>query len=86
MKTLRQIGSLAFVFGLFTSIFVGLPWYVVVTDNPVVPWWLRTAVFCLLGGILMVLVTLVLEQHALQKSVSQEQPELNIEPTILLLN
>ena len=53
MKILRQIGSLAFVLGLFTSIFAGLPWYVVVADDPVIPWWLRIAVFCLLGGILV---------------------------------
>jgi len=35
MKIIRQIGSLAFVFGLFTAIFVGIPWYVVVSDDPV---------------------------------------------------
>jgi len=47
MKTVRQIGSLAFVAGLFTAIFAGIPWYVVVADDPVVPWWLRIADFCL---------------------------------------
>ncbi len=62
MRILRNIGSLAFVIGLFTSIFIGIPWHVVVAENPVVPWWLRIAVFCLLGGILLVLVTLALEQ------------------------
>ena len=51
MKMLRQIGSLAFVLGLFTAIFAGTPWYVMVEDDPVVPWWLRIAVFGLLGGI-----------------------------------
>ncbi len=50
MTTLRHIGSLAFVLGLFTAVFVGIPWYVMVADDPVVPWWLRIAVFCLLGG------------------------------------
>ena len=62
MKTLRHIGSLGFVLGLFTAIFVGIPWHVMVAVDPVLPWWLRTAVFCLLGGILLVLLTLALEQ------------------------
>jgi hypothetical protein len=29
MKILRHIGSLAFVLGLFTVVFVGMPWYVI---------------------------------------------------------
>ena len=37
MKALRQIGTAAFVFGLFTTIFAGLLWHVVVADDPVVP-------------------------------------------------
>jgi uncharacterized protein YbjQ (UPF0145 family) len=63
MKILRHIGSLAFVLGLFCAIFAGIPWYVMVSDDPVVPWWLRVAVFCLLGGILVVLLTVALEQR-----------------------
>ena len=62
MRVLRHIGSLAFVLGLFTTVFAGLPWYVIVADDPVVPVWLRIAVFSLLGGILVVLLTLALEQ------------------------
>ncbi len=62
MKILRSIGSLAFVLGLFTTIFVGIPWHVIVADNPVIPWWLRLAIFCLLGGILVVMLTVALEQ------------------------
>jgi len=62
MKVLRHIGSLAFVLGLFTVVFVGVPWYVMVSDDPVLPWWFKTAIFCLLGGILVVLATLALEQ------------------------
>ncbi len=58
MKTIRQIGSLAFVMGLFTVVFAGLPWYVTVADDPVIPWWFRIAVYGLLGGILIVLLTL----------------------------
>jgi len=45
MKTLRQIGSLAFVLGLFTAVFAGIPWYVIVSDDPVLPAWLRIAIF-----------------------------------------
>jgi hypothetical protein len=63
MKFFRQIGSLAFVLGLFTAIFAGLPWYVMVSDDPVVPWWLRIAIFSLLGGILLVLLTLGIEKR-----------------------
>jgi uncharacterized protein YbjQ (UPF0145 family) len=85
MKTVRQIGSLAFVLGLFTVIFAGLPWYVITSDDPVVPWWLRIAVFCLLGGILVVLLTVALEQRKIKKPA--EVP-LRIEPDtgVLLLN
>lgn len=63
MKIFRHIGSLAFVLGLFTIIFAGIPWYVIVSDDPVIPWWLRIAIFCLIGGILLVLLTLALEQR-----------------------
>ena len=38
MKVLRHIGSGVFVLGLFTAVFVGIPWYVMVADDPVVPW------------------------------------------------
>ena len=53
MKAIRQIGSLAFVVGLFTAIFAGVPWHVLTTDDPRVPWWLRIAIFLLLGGVLV---------------------------------
>lgn len=81
MKTLRQIGSIAFVLGLFTSIFAGIPWYVIATDDPVVPWWLRIAIFALLGGILIVLVTLALQQRKFKASTPDPMvtaPESNI--------
>jgi uncharacterized protein YbjQ (UPF0145 family) len=85
MKALRQIGSLAFVLGLFTVVFAGIPWHVLVADDPVVPWWLRIAVFCLLGGILLVLVTLALEQW---QSKTPAEARLPAEPerAVLLLN
>ena len=40
-------------------------------DDPVVPWWLRIAIFCLLGGILVVMVTLALEQ--IKYKISEEE-------------
>ncbi len=68
MKILRHIGSLAFVLGLFSAVFAGIPWYIMVADDPVVPWWLKIAVFCLLGGILVVLITVALEQRRIKAS------------------
>ena len=85
MKVLRHIGSLAFVLGLFTVVFAGIPWHVMVADDPVVPWWLRIAVFCLLGGILVVLLTVALERTTSRVSAEGPPP---VEPasTVLLLN
>ena len=85
MKTLRQIGSLAFVLGLFTVVFAGIPWYAMNAQDPELDWWLRIAIFTLLGGILVVLVTLALEQLTSRRTV--EEP-LTTEPdhTLLLSN
>ncbi|MCK4809905.1 MAG: YbjQ family protein [Candidatus Omnitrophica bacterium] len=85
MKILRHIGSLAFVLGLFTAIFAGIPWYVIVEDDPVIPWWFRIAIFCLLGGILLVLLTVALEQMK-NKTSQKELPLDESQPRILLLN
>jgi len=85
MRRIRQIGSLAFVAGLFTSIFAGLPWYVVAADDPVVPWWLRIAVFCLVGGILVVLLTLALETRK-EKRPGHVPMEAESDAGVLLLN
>ena len=85
MKILRHIGSVAFVLGVFTAIFAGIPWHMIVADDPVVPWWLRIAVFCLLGGILLVLLTVAVEQ--MKTKTSQESLPINeVQPSILLLN
>ncbi len=85
MRILRHIGSLAFVLGLFTAVFAGIPWYVIVTDDPVVPWWLRTAVFCLLGGILVVLLTVALEQRKV-KTLGEGPLPTEPDRPVLLLN
>jgi len=85
MKALRQIGSLVFVLGLFVSVFAGVPWHIMVSDNPVVPWWLRIAVFCLLGGILVVLVTLALEQK-ISTHPADRPVQIESDHTVLLSN
>ncbi len=84
MKTIRQIGSLAFVAGLFVTIFAGLPWHVLTADDPPVPWWLRIAIFALLGGILVVLVTLAIEQRKFKTAA--ELPPAETETKVILLN
>ena len=85
MRVIRQIGSLVFVLGLFVAIFAGAPWHVMVADDPVVPWWLRIAIFCLLGGILVVLVSLAIEQRKI-KPESKTPLKRESDARILLLN
>jgi len=85
MKTLRQIGSLAFILGLFTTIFAGIPWHVITTNDPPVPLWLKIAIFSLLGGILLVLVTVAIEQRGARPATQGPAPEA-AEDTIPLLN
>ena len=85
MRILRHLGSLAFVLGLFTVVFAGIPWHVMVVDDPVVPWWLRAAVFCLLGGILLVLLTVAVEQR-MNKPSGQEPGAAEPDRPIMLLN
>jgi len=85
MKPLRQIGSLAFVAGLFTTIFAGIPWHVITTDDPAVPLWLQIAIFSLLGGILLVLVTVALEQRGARPS-APVQTAAEPDTSIQLLN
>ena len=85
MKLLRHIGSLTFVFGLFATVFGGIPWYVIVADDPAVPLWLKVAVFCLLGGILAVLLSVAIDQ---KRNLTSDLRPLPADPdrTILLLN
>ena len=85
MNILRHIGSLAFVAGLFTAVFAGIPWYVIVAEDPVVPLWLRIAIFCLLGGILVVLLTLAFDQWENRKS-EKAFPITEPDSRILLVN
>ena len=85
MKVLRQVGSLAFVIGLFIAIFGGIPWHVIVAADPPVPFWLKAAIFLFLGGIFMVLLTVALEQGVRRKPERESFPD-DVETGILLSN
>lgn len=85
MKMLRNIGSLAFVMGLFTVVFVGIPWHVIVTEDPPIPIWLRIAIFSLLGGILVVLLAIAFEQRKIKPS-GDLSPVAESDNNVLLLN
>ena len=85
VKILRFLGSMAFVLGLFTVVFLGVTWAMIVEDDPPVPLWLRVAVFGLLGGLLLVLLTVALEQG--KKRKPGETPLVaSGESQVLLLN
>ena len=84
LKPLRQIGSLAFVLGLFTAIFGGVTWGILVAADPTPPLWLQAAIFTLLGGVLLVLITVALEQKVEKKA--QEQPPLTEAQSRILLS
>ena len=85
MRILRHIGSLAFVVGLFVVVFAGIPWGVLEAHDPPLPLWLQIAIFCLLGGFLLVLLTLGLEQ-GLRKASREPLLEAEPEGDVLLLN
>ncbi len=85
MKTFRKFGSMAFVLGLFTVIFIGLPWHIITTVDLEMPWWFKLAVLCIIGGIFIVLLTVGLEQKI--KSVSQNDALVDEkQQRILMLN
>jgi len=87
MRAMRHIGSAAFVLGLFVLVFGVLPWHVLTTDDPPVPVWLQAAVFCFLGGILVVLLTVAVEQKMSKVTMAHEPPPADApEDGMLLLN
>ncbi|MDQ7794818.1 MAG: YbjQ family protein [bacterium] len=61
MRTLRLLGGLVFALGLFVVVFAGMPWFI--HHDPVTPWWLKTAVYSVMGGVLVVLLTAAAEQR-----------------------
>jgi uncharacterized protein YbjQ (UPF0145 family) len=87
LKVIRRVGSLAFVLGFFSLIFVVIPWYVTVVDNPDVggplPGWVRGAVCLLLGGIAVVLISVAIEQR--RYAPKTVEPELAAVPTGILM-
>jgi len=83
MKTLRKIGSTAFVLGFFMAIFAGVPWYIY--HDPTLPGWLKAAVYLLLGGVLVVLLTVAIEQCK-GGTPRKEYPPNGLKPRILLQN
>lgn len=83
MKGLKLLGSLAFVVGLFVTIFVGAVY--MIYHEPTLPWWLKTAIYFILGGIFVVLLVLVVEQQK-EKARERKAPEEEIETPIMLQN
>ena len=84
MKVLRTVGSLAFVAGLFTLIFVGAVY--MIWHEPTLPWWLKVAIYFMLGGILVVMVGLIVEKRTsgakelpLPEDIAGRLPLLNTE-------
>jgi uncharacterized protein YbjQ (UPF0145 family) len=74
MKIIRYVGSLAFVLGLFTAIFAGIPWHLMVQDDPVIPLWLKIAIFCILSGILLVMLAVAFEQKKTRTPEKETSP------------
>ena len=60
MKVIRSIGSLAFVLGIFVTVFIGMPWHIY--HEPTLAGWMKIAIYVLLGGVFLVLLTLIVEQ------------------------
>ncbi|MHC4789223.1 MAG: YbjQ family protein [Planctomycetota bacterium] len=87
LKGLRLLGSVAFVAGLFVIIFIMIPWYVTVVDDPAVggrlPWWVRGGVYLLLGGVAVVLASVAIEQRL--RGPKAEKLEEAAEPEGLLI-
>ena len=65
IKLIRFIGSTAFVLGGFTLVFIGFPYIVTIANDPNIggplPIWFKIAVYSLLGGIIVVLLSIGLE-------------------------
>jgi uncharacterized protein YbjQ (UPF0145 family) len=83
MKVIRLFGSLIFVLGLFIAVFAGVPWYVY--NEPLLPLWLEIAVYAFLGGILLVLLTVAVEQRR-SKAPTEKLPPPKSRPQMMLQN
>ncbi len=87
LKSLRLLGSLAFVVGFFVILFVAIPWCVTVVDEPSLggplPWWLKTAVYLFLGGVALVMASVGIEQRL--RAPKAEELEEAAEPAGLVV-
>jgi len=67
LKGIRRIGSLGFVLGFFTVVFAVIPWYVTVVEDSKIegplPWWVKVAVYLLIAGAAVVLISVAIEQR-----------------------
>ena len=84
MKILRTIGSLAFVIGLFATVFIGATY--MIYHEPTLPWWLKGLIYLMLSGILVVLLTVAVEQKIKDKVREKEALPIETERPILLQN
>ncbi len=88
MKAMRLIAGLAFGLGLFTAVFAGMPWYVY--HDPMLPLWLKISAYCLLGGVLVVLLTVAIEHRedmaSIKEAPSRALPSCDARPEVLLQN
>lgn len=83
MKIIRLIGSIGVVLGVVTIIFAGVPW--LVYHEPMLPLWLGIAVYVVLGGILLVLLSVAIEQQR-SRTQGEELPPDEPLPRMLLQN
>ncbi len=83
MKTIRMVAGLVLVLGLFTAIFAGVSWQVY--HEPTLPWWLKIAVYAVLGGLLVVLFTVAAERQK-GGALGGGLPSVEYQPRLLLLN
>jgi len=88
LKGIRRVGSLAFVVGFFVVVFLAIPWIVTVIDDPNVggplPWWIKGAVYLLLGGIAIVLISVAVEQAL--RGPRAVEPDTAARPTDILMD
>jgi uncharacterized protein YbjQ (UPF0145 family) len=83
MKIFRLFASSVFALGLFTTVFVGAPY--MLYHEPELPWWMKVSIFCMLGGILVVMLTLAVDQKKL-KPLKDELPPPELKRRILIQN
>ncbi len=83
MKIFRLFASSVFVLGLSATVFIGAPY--LIYHEPKLPWWLKIAIYCMLGGILVVMLTLAAEQKKLKPS-EEKLPSAELKGRILIQN